>query len=90
MTTKALLVERNRELRKRNRALIDTMFDKAQDHTQAVRQAHSSMTRKHFKALAEALKDSKASLASCQAVADTLSQYNSRFDRTKFLEACGH
>ena len=48
------------------------------------------MTRKHFRALAEALKESKASLATCQSIARTISQFNANFDYVKFLEACGH
>lgn len=48
------------------------------------------MSRKHFKAIAEALKGAKASLEVCQAVASQMYQFNPHFDRTKFLEACGH
>lgn len=48
------------------------------------------MSRKHFKAIAEALKSSKATLGVCQAVANEMYQFNSNFDRAKFLEACGH
>ena len=48
------------------------------------------MTRKHFKAIAEALKTSKASLNTCQAIARELSAFNSQFNYAKFLEACGH
>lgn len=48
------------------------------------------MSRKHFRAIAEALKGAKASLEVCQAVASTMYQFNSGFDRDKFLEACGH
>jgi hypothetical protein len=57
------------------------------------------MTKKHFKALAEALKnlrpEDKDSAAfhmwkhSCAAVADTCRTANPRFDRARFYEACG-
>ena len=45
------------------------------------------MSRKHFIALAKALKESKAPLEVVKAVADELHQFNSNFDRTRFLEA---
>ena len=48
------------------------------------------MTRKHFKDLAQALKDSKAPFDICARIADTLAKYNSRFNRAKFMEASGH
>lgn len=57
------------------------------------------MTRKHFKALAEAFKDVKPSSnwankliqweMDCIAVADVCARQNSQFDRAKFLTACG-
>ena len=47
------------------------------------------MTRKHFRAIAEALKGAKASPEVCLAIASAISQFNPYFDRTKFLEACG-
>lgn len=48
------------------------------------------MTRKHFKDLAEALKESKAPHDVCARIAITLNKYNPRFNPTKFMEACGH
>lgn len=58
-----------------------------------------SMTRKHFKLLAEALKDSMPEPTdetamsqwqkSCKHVAGVLRQANPAFNRDKFLEACG-
>lgn len=48
------------------------------------------MTRKHFKDLANALKESKAPFDVCARIASTLAKYNARFDRSKFMEACGH
>lgn len=48
------------------------------------------MTRKHFIALAEALKDSGASRATCEAVAAVCKRMNSGFDKDRFLTACGH
>lgn len=48
------------------------------------------MSRKHFRAVAEALKDSKAPFDVCHKMAQTLAQFNTHFDRTKFMEACGH
>lgn len=48
------------------------------------------MTRKHFRDLAEALKEAKAPYEVCARIALTLAKYNSRFDRSKFMEASGH
>ena len=45
------------------------------------------MTRKHFEAIAAALKASKASMATVQAMCDVLAGMNPRFDRQRFLEA---
>lgn len=60
-----------------------------------------SMSRKDFEAIAAALKGSLPSDAEpdgdlafqhvncCEAVADALANANPRFDRGRFLEACG-
>ena len=48
------------------------------------------MTRKHFKLIADALKVANADLAVCVAMADALASTNGRFDRQRFLTACGH
>lgn len=47
------------------------------------------MTRKHFRALAECLKFTQASKATCEAIAVYLRTENDRFDTGKFLTACG-
>lgn len=47
------------------------------------------MTRKHFIALAEALKESKAPHDVCARIAITLKQANPRFNPTRFMAACG-
>lgn len=48
------------------------------------------MSRKHFRAVAEALKETKAPFDVCYKMAQTLAQFNGQFDRNKFMEACGH
>lgn len=48
------------------------------------------MTRKHFRAIAEALKISNASLDTCRAIAQVCREDNPNFDTYKFLQACGH
>lgn len=63
----------------------------------------TSMTRQHFKAIADAFRrtkplDTGAGVAwgysqwskDVEAVAYALGQFNSQFDRDKFLAACGH
>ena len=47
------------------------------------------MTRKHFRAIAECLKFTGASVATCEAFAVYLRTENDRFDTAKFLTACG-
>lgn len=48
------------------------------------------MTRKHFEAIAKALKERKADLYICEAIAHECGVFNPAFDRAKFLKACGH
>lgn len=48
------------------------------------------MSRKHFRAIAEALKNSKASLEVCHAIASEMYNFNPRFDRATFIKACGY
>lgn len=47
------------------------------------------MTRKHFEALAKALKDAEATEDMCWAIANVCARFNSNFDRVRFLVACG-
>ena len=57
------------------------------------------MTRKHFKAIADALASSKPSPSNIEAlqqwridvaaITNTLKQFNDNFDTTKFITACG-
>ena len=47
------------------------------------------MTRKHFRAIADCLKNTNASAQTCEAFAIYLKTENPRFDITKFLNACG-
>jgi hypothetical protein len=47
------------------------------------------MSRRHFRALAEALKDSGASYQTVAAIARVCANENPRFDSSKFFEACG-
>ena len=47
------------------------------------------MTRKHFRALAEALKESKADYHTCYGIGLVCASNNPRFEMFKFLEACG-
>jgi hypothetical protein len=46
------------------------------------------MTRKHFQALAAALSLTRASLATCEAIAVACEASNPRFDRRRFILAC--
>lgn len=48
------------------------------------------MTRKHFEAIAKALREKKADRFICEAVAYECGVFNPHFDREKFLKACGH
>lgn len=47
------------------------------------------MTRKYFISLANALKDTNASLATIEAVADVCASVNGNFDRQRFIYATG-
>jgi len=47
------------------------------------------MSRKHYRAIASALKEVGAPLAVCKAVGTVMAQDNPRFEMTTFLEACG-
>ena len=50
------------------------------------------MTRKHFKKLAETISgitDEKAKRIAFEKIADMCQNYNPRFNRNKFREACG-
>ena len=47
------------------------------------------MTRKHYRAIAEALKGASAPLEVCTAVGVVMAQDNPRFQMSTFLEACG-
>lgn len=46
------------------------------------------MTKKHFVALAEVLHDTKASMETCNAIAEICAQISNKFDRDKFLQSC--
>lgn len=54
------------------------------------------MTRKHFQAIADAFKNNKPDgyqreiqwLKDIEAMANTLVQFNPRFDRAAFIDAC--
>lgn len=48
------------------------------------------MTRKHFNAIAEALKTTGASEETCRAIAVVCKSNNSNFQIDRFLTACGH
>ena len=48
------------------------------------------MSRKHFVEIAAALKDSNASMETVQAMCNVLARMNPRFDRQRFIAACGH
>jgi len=47
------------------------------------------MSRKHYRAIAGALKEAGAPLEVCRAVGAVMAQDNPRFQMTTFLEACG-
>jgi len=47
------------------------------------------MSRKHYRALAQALKDSGASLQVIASIAKVLQADNPRFDSAIFFSACG-
>jgi hypothetical protein len=47
------------------------------------------MYRKHFRAIADCLKNTNASGQTCEAFAIYLKTENPRFDVAKFLTACG-
>ena len=47
------------------------------------------MTRKHFKLIAEILKDHKADPVLIRDMAQFCYNQNNRFDRARFYEACG-
>lgn len=47
------------------------------------------MTRKHFELVAAALKAANASPAIVLALAAGLATTNARFDKARFMEACG-
>ena len=57
---------------------------------QPAKQKGNAMTRKHFQAIAQALKDSQAPINVCSAIASQLSQFNGQFNKDKFMTACGH
>lgn len=54
------------------------------------------MTRKHFKAIADSFKQNKPDgyqreiqwLKDIESMANTLAQFNERFDKEKFVKAC--
>ena len=46
------------------------------------------MTSKHYRLIAEALRRTGASHATCAALADALAADNPNFNARKFLEAC--
>ena len=50
------------------------------------------MTKKHFQIIAQAIQgiqDTKARKIAAHAMADRLGQANTRFDKPRFLKACG-
>lgn len=49
----------------------------------------TSMSRKHYKAIAEALLKTGASVDTIRAIAYVCANDNPRFDYQKFLKACG-
>lgn len=48
------------------------------------------MSKKHFVALAAALKQAKASQDVCSAVAGVCARSNINFNWSRFMEACGY
>jgi hypothetical protein len=57
-----------------------------------------AMSKQHFEALAEALRSARppnpglmrlAWVETCRSVADVCARFNGRFDRARFLRACG-
>jgi hypothetical protein len=53
-------------------------------------QMYASMTRQHFKAIAEVIKGLKEGRKeAAEAMADAVAKFNPQFNRTTFLKACG-
>ena len=48
------------------------------------------MSRKHFEAIAETLRANKAKPEICYELAYQFKAFNSNFDISRFLTACGH
>lgn len=46
------------------------------------------MTKKHFEAIARVLRETKATEATCLAMAYALENFNPAFNRGRFLAAC--
>lgn len=47
------------------------------------------MTRKHYEAIAKAIRESTEPIALVELLMDIFEHDNPRFDRQRFLEACG-